>query len=136
MIRKVGFGILNAAFFFDLTQSLAFAIDSEVGEKHFNQYCSACHGLNAAGAGPATPALSKEPPDLRHIAKRRGGAFPAGEIAAYIDGRTVVSAHGSRDMPIWGEQFSAKAGGGNLGDEFARGKVDVLVDYLKSIQEH
>jgi len=135
MIRKVSFGILSVVFIFHLMSSESLAIDSEVGEKHFNQYCSACHGLNAAGAGPVTPALNKLPPDLRQISKRRGGEFPAGEIAAYIDGRTSVQAHGSREMPIWGEQFNAKAGGGNLGDEFARGKVDVLVDYLKSIQE-
>jgi hypothetical protein len=57
------------------------------------------------------------------------------EIAASIDGRTVVSAHGSREMPIWGERFGEMGGGGSIGEEVVRGNLLVLMEYLQSIQQ-
>ena len=59
--------------------------------------------------------MGRPPPtDLTHITQRHGGRFPVAEIAAYIDGRTVVLAHGSREMPIWGERFGEMVGGGSV----------------------
>ena len=42
------------------------------------------------------------PPDLTHIAQRRGGQFPDAEIAAQIDGRAMVRA----DLATSGVMFS------------------------------
>ena len=70
------------------------------------------------------------PADLPRIAQRYGGRFPAAEMAAYIDGRTVVPAHGSREMPIWGERFGEMAGGGSVGEEVVRVNLLVLIEYL------
>ena len=86
------------------------------------------------GRGPVASALRTPPADLTQIAKRRGGAFPTAEIAAYIDGRAEVQAHGSRDMPVWGERFSEQVGGGSLGEEVLRGNLLVLMQYLQSLQ--
>ena len=105
------------------------------GQQYFRRYCSACHGVEGRGDGPAAPALRPLPADLTRIAQRRGGRFPVAEIAAYIDGRTVVSAHGSREMPIWGERFGEMAGGGSVGEEVVRGNLLVLIEYLQSIQQ-
>jgi len=105
------------------------------GQQYFMRYCSACHGVEGRGDGPAAPALRPPPADLTRIAQRRGGRFPVAEIAAYIDGRTVVSAHGSREMPIWGERFGEMAGGGSVGEEVVRGNLLVLIEYLQSIQQ-
>jgi len=105
------------------------------GQQYFRRYCSACHGVEGRGDGPAAPALRPPPADLTRIAQRRGGRFPVAEIAAYIDGRTVVSAHGSREMPIWGERFGEMAGGGSVGEEVVRGNLLVLIEYLQSIQQ-
>ena len=82
------------------------------GQQYFVRYCSACHGMTGHGDGPAAAALRTPPADLTRIAQRRGGYFPVAEIAAYIDGRTVIPAHGSREMPIWGERFGEMVGGG------------------------
>jgi mono/diheme cytochrome c family protein len=106
-----------------------------VGQQYFQQYCSACHGLDGHGTGPAADALKTPPADLTRIAQRRGGQFPEADIAAVIDGRTVVGAHGSREMPVWGQRFGEKFGGGAVGDEAVRGHLLVLIDYLKSIQQ-
>src|SRR5271157_1332510 len=85
---------------------------------------------NAPAASEASP-----PQDLTRIAKRHGGRLPAGEIAAYIDGRTMISAHGTREMPVWGRILGEKVAEGTTEDEVARGRIDALVAYLMSIQE-
>ena len=105
------------------------------GQHYFVRYCSACHGVGGRGDGPAAPALRTPPADLTRIAQRRGGRFPVAEIAAYIDGRTVVPAHGSREMPIWGERFGEMVGGGSVGEEVVRGNLLVLMEYLQSLQQ-
>jgi len=106
-----------------------------LGEQYFMQYCSACHGADATGNGPVAPVLRTAPADLTRIAQRRGGQFPDAEIATFIDGQADVRAHGPRDMPVWGRRFADKFGGGTVGEEFARGHLLILIEYLKSIQK-
>jgi mono/diheme cytochrome c family protein len=106
----------------------------EMGAEAYQQYCTACHGLGGRGDGPAVPALKTPPPDLTQIAARRGGNFPAGEIAKFIDGRFTVAAHGSREMPIWGEHFGQDIPEAGVSESVVRGTIATLVEYLKSIQ--
>jgi hypothetical protein len=56
-----------------------------------------------------------------------------------IDGREVVKAHGTRDMPIWGKHYSANAA--PRYDDYAynpeaaaRGRILLLMDYLYRLQ--
>ena len=79
-------------------------------------------------------ALLKRPANLTAIAARRGGAFPTGEIARFIDGRFDLPAHGSREMPVWGQRFAADVPEAGIGESIARGNIASLVEYLKSIQ--
>ncbi len=105
------------------------------GKEEFHRYCVSCHGVDARGNGPASGALKASPADLTEIVKRRGGGeFPVEEISGKIDGRANLPAHGTREMPIWGRNFSEKLGDRSLGEELATGKVTVLIEYLKSIQ--
>lgn len=90
--------------------------------------------MEGRGKGPAASALRTPPADLTRIAQRRGGKFPVEEIAAYIDGRTAMPAHGSREMPVWGERFGEMVGVPGVSEEVVRGNVLVLVEYLKRIQ--
>jgi mono/diheme cytochrome c family protein len=107
---------------------------AELGAEAFPRYCASCHGIRAVGDGPAAVALVKRPADLTRIAERRGGKFPDGEIARFIDGRFSVAAHGSREMPIWGERFGEAIPDSGVAEEVSRGRIAVLVEYLKSIQ--
>jgi mono/diheme cytochrome c family protein len=107
---------------------------AELGQELFQQYCASCHGSAARGDGPAAPALSKPPADLTRIAARRSGRFPEGEIAAFIDGRFELDAHGTREMPIWGRQLAQPISDSAAGEEVARGRIQILVEYLKTIQ--
>jgi len=107
---------------------------AELGQPYFANYCASCHGMSARGDGPAAGSLRLPPADLTRIAARRGGRFPAGEIAQFIDGRFQLEAHGSREMPIWGTVFTSSIPEAEVAESIARGKVAVLVEYLKSIQ--
>jgi mono/diheme cytochrome c family protein len=107
---------------------------AEMGAQAYQQYCTACHGLGGRGDGPAVPALKTPPPDLTQIAFRRGGDFPTGEIAKFIDGRFDVAAHGSREMPVWGAHFGQDIPEAEVSESVARGTIATLVEYLKSIQ--
>ena len=100
--------------------------DVRVGHQYFVQYCSAGHGVEGRGDGPAASALQPPPADLTRIARRRGGHFPVAEIRAYIDGRIGVPAHGRRDMPVWGERFEEMVGGGSLGEAVARSHMAIF----------
>jgi len=107
---------------------------AELGAEAFPRYCASCHGTKALGDGPAAAALIVKPADLTRIAARRGGKFPDGEIARFIDGRFSVTAHGSREMPVWGERFADSIPDSGVAEEVTRGRIAVLVEYLKSIQ--
>jgi mono/diheme cytochrome c family protein len=108
---------------------------AEVGRGFFQQYCSGCHGLEGKADGAFAAYLKVPPPDLTTIAKRRGGTFPDTEIAEIIDGRRPLAAHGTRDMPIWGQRFGDVASDSPAPRAAARGQVILLVAYLRSIQQ-
>jgi mono/diheme cytochrome c family protein len=108
---------------------------AEPGARLYLQHCAACHGRDARGNGPAVAALVKRPANLTAIAARRAGAFPAGEIARFIDGRFDLPAHGSREMPVWGRHFAADVPDPGTGESIARGHIASLVEYLKSVQQ-
>ena len=45
--------------------------------------------------------LKSTPSDLTVLAKKNNGVFPVGAVYEMIDGRKSVSAHSTREMPIW-----------------------------------
>jgi mono/diheme cytochrome c family protein len=108
---------------------------AELGAPIFARYCTSCHGPDGRGDGPTAEVLRTRPADLTGIAKRRGGQFPTSEIAKFIDGRFEFPAHGSREMPVWGERFGADVPESDVGESIARGNIASLVEYLKSIQQ-
>ena len=101
----------------------------------FVRYCSACHGAYGRGDGPAAPALQPLPADLTRITQRHDGLFPVAKISAAIDGRTIIPAHGSREMPIWGVRFAEMGGGGPTGEAVLHDVLRMLIDYLQAIQQ-
>jgi mono/diheme cytochrome c family protein len=107
---------------------------AQAGREEFTTYCTPCHGHSGIGDGVAAPALKQPPADLTRIAARRNGRFPDDEIAAVIDGRSAVMAHGTRDMPIWGERFADDATDPDEQEPLTQGRVAVLIAYLKTIQ--
>jgi mono/diheme cytochrome c family protein len=126
-----------------LGAATAFAQNEEgFGERGRTLYlhsCAVCHGVSGKGDGPYRefiPAI----PDLTGLAKRNGGVFPVAEVYEIIDGRRDVKAHGQRDMPIWGMQYSVEATEmyGDMRHEqevLVRNRILHLIEYLYQLQE-
>ncbi|MGA2075970.1 MAG: cytochrome c, partial [Terriglobia bacterium] len=75
------------------------------GEQLYRTHCATCHGTAGKGNGPAAPALKTPPADLTLLAKNNDGKFPDLQIMHVLESGTELSAHGSKDMPIWGPIF-------------------------------
>src|ERR1017187_7720768 len=73
------------------------------GPQMYTNYCASCHGANATGNGPAAPALKFPPTDLTTLSKNNGGVFPSAHIASVLQFGVETSAHGSANMPVWGD---------------------------------
>jgi mono/diheme cytochrome c family protein len=107
------------------------------GRGTYMRDCAVCHGKDGKGDGPYATMLTKKPADLTVLSKNNNGTFPAPRIARIIDGREEVAAHGTRDMPIWGERFgeAARAAGSNPAPTIASQRIQLLLQYLNTIQE-
>lgn len=75
------------------------------GKAMYVAYCASCHGPHAKGDGPAAGALKTPPADLTTLAQKNNGDFPSNHVAAVLSGQEEVTAHGSKDMPVWGPVF-------------------------------
>jgi len=108
--------------------------DPTAGPEMFKQYCASCHGLDAKGHGPAVPALKVPPPDLTVLSKNNHGKFPEPRVYSAIRGDVnTYSAHGSKDMPVWGTIFHDMSSGPNDMREVAR--MRALCLYLEGLQQ-
>ena len=104
------------------------------GQEIYLDRCAACHGQYGKGDGPAAGSLRVGPADLTLLSKWNGGMFPASWMRKVVGGEQEVgiTAHGSREMPVWGELFHAK----NAADqEIANEQFKRLVTYLELIQQ-
>jgi mono/diheme cytochrome c family protein len=106
------------------------SIASVKGVDLFKEYCAVCHGTDAKGSGPAADALKKRPADLTQLSRKNGGNFPDLHVINYIKGMDTVASHGSRDMPIWGNIFSAMSPNQDL----VTIRVNNLMEYVKGMQ--
>jgi len=98
----------------------------------FRNYCAACHGLDGRGNGPVSKALKEEVSDLTRLSRRNGGAFPAVHVRNTImfGADELLSAHGSKEMPIWGPIFHEIEFDQDLGNV----RLENVTRYLESIQ--
>jgi len=75
------------------------------GRQMYDAYCGSCHGQGGKGNGPAAPALKVIPTDLTQLAAKNGGTFPVNHVVQVIKGDSMMAAHGSQEMPLWGPVF-------------------------------
>ena len=101
------------------------------GKEMYVNYCAVCHGAEGKGNGPAADALKTPPVDLTALTKNNGGTYPALKVDSAIRGDAQVSAHGSKEMPIWGKLFRTISGGHQ--SEVDQ-RVANLVSYIKTLQ--
>src|ERR1039458_2111455 len=80
--------------------------DVSDGDRYFVRYCASCHGLAGLGDGPGARRRSTPPTSLRKLGDKYGVPLPAHRIAELIDGRDTPRAHGTHEMPVWGDRKS------------------------------
>jgi len=102
------------------------------GKEMFEAYCAACHGKEGKGAGPVAAALKVPPTDLTVLARQNKGKFPSLQVAKAITGEAGISAHGSKEMPVWGPVFMSMS---HQHESEVRLRVANLTDYIKSLQQ-
>lgn len=105
------------------------------GSGLYRTYCASCHGVKGQGDGPVASSLRAEVPNLTRLALRQGGRFPADQVRMIVDGRATLPPHGTRDMPVWGQTFRAAGANDPQAERRADGLIDLLIEYLRSIQE-
>lgn len=120
---------------------LARAQDASIGALEFMNSCAQCHGPAGQGDGVMSGFLNKAAPDLTGLQKANGGVFPFARVYGVIDGSVTVGAHGTVDMPAWGQRYAAKAPaalGYEYGREdeaaFVRGRILALAEFVATLQ--
>jgi len=117
----------------------------DIGKSEYTNNCAVCHGVNGKGNGPMAVVLTTPPTDLTTISKRNGGVFPFARVYQVIDGSIdatqMVKAHGTREMPVWGKEFSTEAwkemyGYGTIAgaESIVQGRIVALIGYIHGLQ--
>ena len=109
------------------------AEDATSGRAAYLQYCSSCHGEDGRGDGVVSSMMRPKPADLTRLAAAHGGTFPFTHVEKMIDGRQRPAAHGSSEMPVWGEVLSGEKAMAQP-SALVRGQVQEITSYLASIQ--
>jgi mono/diheme cytochrome c family protein len=131
------------------TAGAAHAEDLDIGKSEFQSSCASCHGMDGKGKGPVSEQLKVPPSDLTMLTKNNNGVFPANAVYETISGSKTISAHGTREMPIWGERFNPvvnlphyvdpsywkKAGPEQSPEVVVRKRIMAVIDYLNRIQQ-
>jgi mono/diheme cytochrome c family protein len=105
------------------------------GKDLYQRFCASCHGAQGRGDGPVAASFKVEVPDLTLIARRAGDTYPRERVVRIIDGRFIIGSHGSRTMPVWGEDFSRIEIGTPDAERATRIVIDRLADYLGQLQK-
>lgn len=110
-----------------------------LGKQDYLKNCAGCHGADGKGKGPDLYFMpgSVKPSDLTVLAKKNGGVFPFQQTEDAIDGLKGIPSHKRFDMPFWGvtmqeqgKEFTPES------DARVKARIDELVRYMQSIQQH
>lgn len=112
----------------------------DIGKQEYDTHCAVCHGLKGEGDGPYAGLTKQRVANLTTLAKANKGVFPFLRVYESIDGTNVVKAHGTRDMPIWGRDYSAIAAerypdAPYIPEALIRARILALTEYVYRLQE-
>jgi mono/diheme cytochrome c family protein len=118
------------------------------GKAEYHSSCASCHGIDGKGNGPVGADLKVPPSDLTVLARKNNGVLLFNSVYEIIDGRKAVIAHGTRDMPIWGDRYAPEPSKAVIPrpsenmlslfydpEAIARMRILAVIDYLNRIQE-
>ncbi len=124
-----------------LVPSIATAQPRNIGQIEYESNCAVCHGVSGQGDGPMVRIIDQTLPNLTLLALNNNGVFPFEYVYETIDGRRMVEAHGTRDMPVWGYEYNDKAAEYYVDfrapydvESFIRGRILALTTYIYELQ--
>jgi mono/diheme cytochrome c family protein len=114
----------------------------DIGKHEYTENCAVCHGTTGKGDGPMAGLVAHGlVMDLTTISKRNKGVFPFARIYGIIDGTEEIGWHGTRQMPIWGTEYSTKgfrttfeAAPKDI-ESYVQGRILALIGYIYTLQE-
>jgi mono/diheme cytochrome c family protein len=109
--------------------------DVAAGKQLYMKNCATCHGPSATGDGIAASTFKNKPADLTLLAKENGGKFPTMKVLNIVKGDAPIAAHGSREMPVWGEIIGRPLDTGMYKQDDVDLKILSIIHYLQSIQK-
>lgn len=112
-----------------------FGLEDLSGAELFQRFCASCHGESGRGDGPVAGTLVSAVPDLTRIRERYDDSFPTDDLRAIVDGRNLITAHGTRSMPVWGYEFWWEEGADSEAEAVTRDLIEKLLAYIRSIQD-
>jgi mono/diheme cytochrome c family protein len=101
-----------------------------IGSDEFRNSCASCHGVGGRGDGHLAQFLTVKPTDLTTLAKNNDGVYPFLRVFQIVDGRSQVSGHGERAMPVWGDRYKLENA-----EAYTRARILELVYYIQNIQQ-
>jgi mono/diheme cytochrome c family protein len=104
------------------------------GEQLYRRFCASCHGVQGRGDGPVAASFKVEVPDLTQTASRMHGTDVRDRIVRIIDGRYIIGAHGTRIMPVWGEDLARLEIGNPEAERASQLMITRLADYVTGLQ--
>jgi mono/diheme cytochrome c family protein len=110
-------------------------MQTKVGKDQYTKYCATCHGPSGTGTdGVASRLFTKPPTNLTTLAKENDGKFPMMEVINIVKGDQPIDAHGTREMPVWGQITGKPLSEGMYGQDAADAEILNIGKYLETIQ--
>ena len=117
---------------------LCYAQNGDFGKREYDNSCAVCHGYQGEGKGPYSAFINASIPNLTTLSKGNNGVFPFQQVYEVIDGRRVIKAHGSQDMPIWGTRYMVIADAHQFTpydrEAYVRTRILALTEYIYRLQ--
>lgn len=124
-----------------IAQAAPVAAASDSARLDFLALCADCHNPDAKGNGPLAKNLKKIPPDLTRIRERAHGVFDEKAVYDWILGLKMTQAHGTREMPIWGDwlmdeevEDSTSLDAAEAAEKEVHRRIMAIVKYLETLQ--
>jgi len=124
-----------------LVPAIATAQQANIGQLEYESNCAVCHGMSGTGDGPLAGLITEMTANLTTLAENNNGVFPFNLVYETIDGRRMVEAHGTRDMPAWGFEYNDRAVEYYMdyrapydAESFIRGRILALTTYIYELQ--
>lgn len=111
----------------------------DVGKQEYATHCAVCHGVSGKGDGVYADLLKSGTvvPNLTELSKKNDRVFPYMRVYQTIDGTQDAKAHGTKEMPIWGNRYRIEAGQGfydAYSDAYVHARILALTEYIYRIQ--